>query len=172
MVRYLFSVPSSPAKAKCAQWGEERASKASPPPCLGRDPAQLHRAPLLAGLLDTALLLLSRVGSHRTVTGRSCSSCVSKAMRSLWTSCRRRGVSELLGCTTLLQERAARQALRSSQGRAACQCGSWAGVQLLQGLPLPLGRLRAPEWEWVHLNAPKPQCKMCLRSAHQVFWSP
>lgn len=94
-------------------------------------------------------------GHHKTVTGRSCSSCVSKAMRSLWTSCRRRGVLELLGCLNAPPCSRKRQPGRPSlTTHERAPCGSWAGLQLLPGLLPQLGRLRAPEWEctWTPLS--------------------
>lgn len=89
-VRYLFSVPSSPAKANGRSGVKgDLTSRSSPPPpprqklcpaapCSPPRKAVGTRAPLLP--------LHGGVGGHKTVTGRSCSSCVSKAIRSLWTS--------------------------------------------------------------------------------------
>lgn len=55
-VRYLFSVPSSPAKATACH-GVKGDPKTGPPHChqLGRNPAQPHHAPLLARLLGHML---------------------------------------------------------------------------------------------------------------------
>lgn len=137
-------------------WGETQQGQSSPLPWQRPCSAAQSSSPCKAA--GTALLLLvHKSGSHKTVTGRSCSSCVSKAMRSLWTSCRTRAVLELLGCShapSCSGKGQPSRLLLTSHERAPCQCGSWAGLQLLQALLPHLGRLRAPEWEctWTPLS--------------------
>lgn len=80
--------------------GGSRAALCSPAPsrqllaacalfsCKGRAKAEPEAAsPTWAEALPGAPLLGRLGGAQRTVTGRSCSSCVSRAMRSLCTSC-------------------------------------------------------------------------------------